>query len=704
MTNMTPILVNSRPHSAFLQVKRKGYRYLFFSVFVSFSDFSNYLWGKYGESMFFTNISRLVRRSPFFVSVLNIINISTKKKMRRIYTRSIVASMANTHSFRDFSPIEKIRETVSSYIFSFYFQRAIAVGGELSLPLPTSIPSFDFSVSPESSNVAFIKHDRLIISRLVVTATLFIGLFGFAPHAHSTAYYIDFSSTNATLDGLATTTPFTSLDAFTEAARSAGDIAFVRRNTASTTGVSDLNFTSDGTIANPIIISADNDNLWNEASTTAQTYTVAVATSTFTASATITGVTAGDWFYVTGDCTQTYNSTSLNQCEFFYEVQWVSGTQLGLYMPYKGNQTGAGNSMVNLGSNPRWGDGGNTQVNLDTDDFWLFKGLTFAGEDTTNGTFEIDSSVGTYFSDVIIDCSVVATCDALNENPLNLTDDYFSVFLKKVRITSTAQENIAISADTYGTIQMNDTMLIPGSGSVDVINNSGTLNLFANNSFFHSTTGGLSPLGSTLGNYQYCRNCILINDTTEIWGLISSRATTPQAIFIEDAGGVIGSNLRLDGGSTDASFPNIRSTSTLRTGGGPTATEVTPSNNTTSIWDFNKIKLFEYPIYADTTSRQYDVYFKVATSTAEWTADPTATEMWIQCEYWAHDTGATSTRKVLKSTGVLDFNGSADWQALSVTCQPTQSGILYLSGYYGKPLEAGQVNIFLQDNTPIITP
>ena len=92
----------------------------------------------------------------------------------------------------------------------------------------------------------------------------------------------------------------------------------------------------------------------------------------------------------------------------------------------------------------------------------------------------------------------------------------------------------------------------------------------------------------------------------------------------------------------------------------------------------------------------------MSTSTAAWTTDPLATELWIECEYWAHDTNATSTRKVKKSTGVLDFNGVTTWNALSVTCVPTQTGILYLRGWYAKTKEATPMNEFFVDGTPVI--
>src|SRR3990167_7156651 len=220
-------------------------------------------------------------------------------------------------------------------------------------------------------------------------------------------YYVDFTRDIVNGNGLATTTPFGNLDAFTEVARNAGDIAFVRRGVASTTNVSDLNFTSDGTIANPIIISADNDNLWNDASTTAQTYTVAVATSTFTASATITNVTAGDWFYVTGDCTQTYNSLVLNQCEYFYEVASISGTQLTLYLPYKGDQTGAGLSLVNLGKNPQWNvASGDFQWLFSGDYYWEVRNMDIRGTDNV-GTLRVTSSNFVNVKDSIINANGV---------------------------------------------------------------------------------------------------------------------------------------------------------------------------------------------------------------------------------------------------------------------------------------------------------
>lgn len=543
-----------------------------------------------------------------------------------------------------------------------------------------------------------------MIKKLLYIFILFIGIGIFPKYGYTTAYYVDETSGRSCAGaGTATTTAYCRLDQFTEAARTAGDIVFLRRNIATTTTRGDdLNFTSDGTIANPLIISADNDNLWNDASTTAQTYTVAVATSTLIASATITGVQAGDWFYIVGDCTQTYNSTSLNQCDFFYEVAWISGTQLGLYLPYKGNQTGAGNALVNMGKNPQWNVGaGDFQWNFDTDDFWLVKGMDIRSTDV-NG-IEIDSSYGHLFADTIL------ITDRTTDGAITLQDDDFFLKLKKYRSESDRGFIAYVAVDVYGAITIQDSIATLGATATQYcIGSGGTAsgavmaNIYVYDTVCRKGTGGdiLEPVGT--GGLLFARN-LSLQSSTEL-GLATSPFTS---LFFEDYDGIIGKNLQTNvGAGTNDNLSLLLSTTSasfIRSGGGATSIQVIPTTNTTSKWDFNKIKLFEYPIYTNTTSRQYDVYF-VSTSTSAWSVDPTNTELWIECEYWAHDTNATSTRKIKKSTGTVDFNGSVTWQALSVTCQPSQTGILYLRGWYAKTKESSRMNEFFVDGKPVITP
>ena len=517
---------------------------------------------------------------------------------------------------------------------------------------------------------------------------LLIALFLLIPQGvGATAYYVDFTVGIVNGNGLATTTPFNNLDSFTEVARSAGDIAFVRRNTASTTNVTDLNFTSDGTIANPIIISADNDNLWNDASTTAQTYTVAVATSTFTASATITNVTAGDWFYVTGDCTQTYNSLVLNQCEYFYEVASISGTQLTLYTPYKGDQTGAGNSLVNLGKNPQWNVvSGDFQWLFSGDYYWEVRNMDIRGTDNV-GTLRVTSSNFVNVKDSIINANGVG------DRGVQIGTGEMS--FKKSRVFNA---NNAIFMDDSAIFTANNSIFdCNGIASASgLVLNTGIRQgrVEISNSFVRNCT---TYINNSADMYQVTSKNVKISGETTIFDVTASLL---HDYFFEDFDGEIGNSKfvsRYINLATDDSFNLLSTTTVIRSGGGAVSIQNIPTTNTGF---YSPLKLFEYPIYTNTVSKQYDVYF-MSTSTAAWTADPLATELWIECEYWAHATNATSTRKIKKSTGVVDFNGSTAWQALSVTCQPTQTGILYLRGWYAKTKET-PMNEFFVDGTPVI--
>ena len=319
---------------------------------------------------------------------------------------------------------------------------------------------------------------------------------GLAEKSEAAVFYVDFQcGTDNTCSnvGTATTTPFGNLDAFTEVARSAGDIAFLRRGVASTTGVSDLNFTSDGTIANPIIISADYDNLWNDFATSSQTYSVAVATSTFYASGTVTGIAVGDWVYVAGDCFEKYNSTSLNQCEFANEVASTTVNSITFYLPYKGNQSGSALDLRVMPDNPQWNAAtGNFQWNFDTDDYWIVKGLDIRGTDA-NGNVELDSSIGHMFFDTIF------IANGSGDFSIARTDDTFVFFVIKSRFSNYATAIGTFGTDIYGSYYVSDSFFQGGAaatvgvgaGAVTV----GLNNLIVTDSVFlkHSTSDIGSP-------------------------------------------------------------------------------------------------------------------------------------------------------------------------------------------------------------------
>ena len=478
------------------------------------------------------------------------------------------------------------------------------------------------------------------------------------------------------------------LDQFTEVARSAGDKVIIRRGAVQCDDGTDLLFTSDGTIANPIIIEADFDNLWRDQvdlSATA-TATLTFGSKTVTYASDISGVlAAGDWIYASGDSNK----------EFAYEVASVVTTAVTLYLPYKGDQAGAGKTTYNMQDNPIWNTAaGDFQWNFDTDNYWKVQGLHIKGTDA-NGVVEIDSCVGHNFDDCIFEAN--STLDI----GINCLDDYFTVLIKKCYFFNT-QNGVQTSFDTYGLINIKNSLLngnsISSSGGLVSQNPSSGDFIISETEFQNFATADINR-GNTEVGLLILRN-VLLTSSTEIAS--SSTVGSDFIIGIEDKDGTVGDNRR-HGPSGVFSDKNVAifqsETTTVRSGGSNKSIKVTPTTNMTTIWDFNKLMLLELPIYATTASKQYDIYFRPNT-TAEWTTDPTASELWIELEAWGHATN--NFRKITKSTGVIDMNGSTAWQALSVTVAPAQAGVAYLRCWYAKTKEAG-ANVFFADPIPVIS-
>jgi hypothetical protein len=103
-----------------------------------------------------------------------------------------------------------------------------------------------------------------------------------------TTYYIDADSGSDSNDGLSTGAAWATANKFTESARSAGDVAIMRRNCSNTYDrwFYLFKYCSDGSLGNPIILEADYDNAFGEdvdvSSTATATVTVGSKTWTFT--------------------------------------------------------------------------------------------------------------------------------------------------------------------------------------------------------------------------------------------------------------------------------------------------------------------------------------------------------------------------------------------------------------------------------------
>lgn len=509
-------------------------------------------------------------------------------------------------------------------------------------------------------------------------------------------YGCDANADTACGDGTATTTPFSGLDQFAEVARTAGDIAFVRRNQASTTNVTDLVPTSDGTLNNPLTISGDYDNLWNDFATSSQTVTIEWGSKTMTLSASSTiPITAGlaeTWIYFGDDCSETYNTTALNNCEYAYEVAsstaGSANTLLTLKMPYKGNQTGAGVSIRIMGRAPQWNvASGDFQFTFQDDFFWYLKGHDLRGTDSACTLNSTSSTRGMGGMDIIIQGDGATDCAFPSSTNGTAGVDLW----KKIR--------------TFGQLAHINTS--GGATFQDVLID---CNNVANSNAIVIPSGGL---GNPRVIDVEVRNCNRFLETvtasrqTGFFRNASSSATeltdmtsSAGAIVIIEDYQTTGNNIEIASNGTSNTNPYLSNstTSNLRSGGARVNKLVTPPIGTTNLGISTRffpnsfIKLFDYGFYSDGTSKTYTMNLN-STSTANFTTDPTASELWLECEYYNHATLAH--RYVKRSTGVVDFNGSTDWQTISVTCDPAQAGVVYLRAYYGKPKEAASNMFFL---------
>lgn len=497
-----------------------------------------------------------------------------------------------------------------------------------------------------------------------------------------TTYYIDADNGNNGNAGTSTGAAWDTLDQFTENARSAGDIAILRGNrTDGYDDGTDLNFTSDGTIAAPIQITADYGNAFGDRvdlSGTA-TATLTFGSKTITFSADVSGVVAaGDIIYASGDAAT----------DFAYEVASVSTTTVTLYLPYKGAQAGSGKTMYNLQNPPHWNDAATADFQLvfNTDNFWKIQGLLTRSTDAQS-TINLTSSIGCAFKDMAFinngsadqafggnNNSFFAIDKCRNANSRAFIFGFGSTYyiiiknsLSASNVTSFISQN---STESYRVISIENEIL-----GTNYYNGNSNLSIVDIQSRNDKAT--VTNVVNWTGLVHF--NSIKMEDYNNTLG--------DSRIFYEHIG------------ATDDTAIFQSETTTVRSGGSNKSIKVTPTTNLNTNWDFGKLLIFELPIYATTDSKTYTVYFKT-NDTANWTNDPTASELWIELEAWGH--ASNNYRKITKSTGTIDFNGSTAWQSLTVTVAPAQAGVAYLRCWYAKTKETPS-NVFYVDCLPVIS-
>lgn len=510
-----------------------------------------------------------------------------------------------------------------------------------------------------------------------------------------TTYYVDFDNGHDVDNDGSTTVksngdgPWATLDKL-GGTLAAGDVGIVRRGMIQAVSA-DLVFADDGTISSPITVQADFADSWGDDTVAGQLATLTFGSKTVTFAGDISGdIAAGMWIYETNE----------DNKKFAYEVADVSGGSneiVTLYLPYKGAQAGAGKTIEIMPANPIWNiAAGNFQVNLDSDHYWKFQGLHFRGTDS-NGVMEIDSTRYVELHDMIFE----ANGNADNGITANSgASDVLAGVCSKCRFynyrTGLYSSNLP---GMNGKPTMRDCYFdgnsVSGSSGIKLVHG---INTIIDSEFENHTNGDLASSFGFAGMqcHYLLRNCIL-RSANEI-DYFDDADNEFSVVGWEDVDQVEGKNevmYSLMQSTTAAALES--ETTKVRAGGGTTSIKVTPCSNLNTALECARYLLFEYPIYAvKDVALTYTVYFSSDDDT-DWDADPLATELWIEAEYWNHATNPA--RFIKKSTGVCN-NFDADdtvWDTLTVTVTPLQTGVLYLRGYYCKTKEAGKSNIFYCD-------
>lgn len=504
-------------------------------------------------------------------------------------------------------------------------------------------------------------------------------------------YHIELDNGNNGATGANATTnaatgAWLTIDNFTENARNAGDIATIRRGTTQP-AAGDLAFTSDGTILNPIVFEADYDDFWGDEATASETATLSFASKTIGFTGDISAeITTGSWIY----------ETSENNRDYSYEVASINTRTIGLYLPYKGNQAGAGKTIEIMPASPIWNDAaGGNQVIFTTDNYWKAQGVAFHSTDVA-GVLTIDSCTGHVFRD----------CTFWQQNGtrivLNMTDDMVHSWVHKSRIHGGAQ-GLGASGGLAGLRMLFSDCLFDGLNNA---NSGGYVPGEYDNVEFRDCefqnyalgdivhTNSLVAYGATIKGRNVLLNSVTPIDQNQLGGWLEFKFSDHQ--------GVPGAAENYNSLGDTEGTPNFQSTvGTLRTNGSLVSIQVNPSTELSTNWKYSWLELFEQSLRLATTgAHTAEIYVRTET-TGNWTATPSASELWIEAEFYSHTSNAH--RELIKSTTTVGFDASIAWKPLSVTFTPAQPGVAFLRCYYAKTKEGGKSNVFFVDPLPVMT-
>lgn len=491
-----------------------------------------------------------------------------------------------------------------------------------------------------------------------------------------TQYYVDFDNGDDADDGLAAVAggagvgPWATLDQFTENARAAGDICTVRRGMTQVV-TSDLTATSDGDPSLPIVLEADYDDVWGDFANSARSYTLAFGSKTVTGDGAVADVVANDWIFVVGEDSRLYA----------YEVESVVAAVITLYLPYKGEQAGAGRTLTVMPYNPRWNTAaGNFGFVWNSDHWWLIQGIWGRGTDP-NGVVYVSSCIGVVHRDCI------AEGNGGGDRGFNHSGDSGLCFVVKSRSYNGGDYSFGGNKVTINDC-LADGASVAGSVGIRATNHNAQKGVFETELKNHDTADFDFDTPALVTS----RNVIM----SSALPINNSGGFNGAGVKAMDFQGTIGDNRQITWMADADGTPIIQSELATLYGTDVVGIRVTPSlligyqtgvgGTPLDFFEPSLVTILEYPVYLTAAAHIFTAYFNLPA--ANFTAAPVASEMWLEVEYWS----TNGHRRVFKSTGVVLADGT--WDSITVACTPASAGIAFFRIIYNKRKEAGDSNIF----------
>lgn len=490
-------------------------------------------------------------------------------------------------------------------------------------------------------------------------------------------FFVDFTNGTDGAAGSPAGSAWQTLNNFSGTNRNPGDICWVRNGGTHPAISADITFTSDGSIANPIIIKADDGSQWADGTGLTNTYTLTYGGTLAIASGTESQLLANNQIYFGNEFSS-----------YVQEVLSVSGTEVTMWPPYLGGSTGSSIPGTMLPSKPYIDFVGSAfQMNISGDENWVIQGLWLNNSGDTVGALSIDSSA--LINYCTFTNSTATSCEGITNSGYALINR--CRFFNNLTQITLSKGNLDYCLLDGNNLASSVGLSVAGQNGREII---------LNNSILKNHATGDIQISSSNDNNLKGRNVKLLSSTP-----IASYTndTTNSAVNVtlafEDFNGTLGNSQVFSFLDQTANVPTLQShTGTVRSGGADKSIQLTPSTKMSTVWDVSKLKFLEYAYYAGTGGNTYGVYFNLPS--ANFGTTPTASELYLELEYIAGTTTNVLRKKVV-STGTITANGT--WGTISVSGTPVIAGQAYLRGFYAKTKETGTSNIFYVDPIPEVT-